>query len=106
MPWRSASALELLIFLLFILAAQSLFHLLNLLDESSERRPPTSEPSASDSGGLLASDSPSRLVGLVGRGEKVPWLQGPSWASSRRNSAVPSRAVASVGRCLLGPATV
>ena len=46
------------------------------------------------------------LVGLVGRGEKVPWLQGPSWASSRRSSAVPRRADASVGRCLLGPAAL
>jgi hypothetical protein len=66
---------------------------------------PCKEPSASDSEGLPRGDSPMRLlVGLVGRGEKVPWLQGPSWASSRRSNAVPSNAVDSVGRGLLGPA--
>lgn len=103
-PWRSARALELLIFLLRILAAQALFQPLRA-GESPDRAASMggSEASASASDGVR--ESPCRLlVGLVGRGEKVPWLHGPSCASSRKSSAGPRRAVDSVARCLLGPA--
>jgi hypothetical protein len=93
-----------LIFLLLILDAHRFFQLLRL--EPSEAAPsmPGTEVSVSDSEGL--SQSAGRLPeGLVGRGEKVPWLQGPSCASSRKSSVPPSKDVDSVACCLLGPAT-
>jgi hypothetical protein len=64
--------------LLFILEAHRLFQFLCLV-VSSEITPsiPGKEVSASESEGLIES-AWMLLVGLVGRGENVPWLQGPS----------------------------
>jgi hypothetical protein len=90
-----------LIFLLLNLAAHRFFQLLLLDASESTPSMPGNEASASDSDGLT--ESFRLLVGLVGRGEKVPWLQGPSWACSLKSSTAGRRAVASVGR-LLGPA--
>lgn len=90
------------IFLLLILDAHPFFFLSCLVDEDTPSGP-RREASVSDSSGL--GESPWLLPrGLVGRGEKTPWLQGPSWAGSRKSSAASSSAVVSVGRCRLGPA--
>jgi hypothetical protein len=73
-PWRSASAFEVLIFLLLILAAHRFLQFRRASDEPSGAAPsvPDSEASTSDSEALT--DSMGMLpVGLVGRGEKVPW---------------------------------
>lgn len=74
-PWRSARALELLIFLLFILEAHFLFQLARL--------PPTAVRTPLMMGNELSDDapgegllglpmSPKLCAGLEGRGEKVP----------------------------------
>lgn len=105
-PCRSARALVELIFLLFILEAHFLlqfffpdslvgFGLPESLSEADWRASSPSEV--------------RRLFGLIGRGEKVPWSQGPSCARSRTSSMPLSRAVDSVGKDwrldVLGPAT-
>ncbi len=65
----------------------------------------------SDSVSECVCESRPRLsVGLMGRGEKVPWLQGPSCTGSPKSKTPrPSKAVASVACslcccCRLGPA--
>lgn len=74
-PWRSARALEVLIFLLFILDAHFLFQSCRF-PVTAARTPlmvgkELSEEAPGD--GLLAPSVPSTLcVGLDGRGEKVP----------------------------------
>lgn len=93
-----------LIFLLLILDAHRRFQLLRFLGEGAASTPSIPGTSASDSEALGESPPKMLLEGLVGRGEKAPWLQGPSWACSRKSNVASSRAVISVGRGLLGPA--
>lgn len=99
-PCCSARALEVLIFLLFILDAHFLFQVAR--SRLTAARTPLivgkelSEEAPGD--GLLAPSVPSRLwVGLDGRGEKVPWLQGPSCTCSRISITPLSNDVDSVG---------
>ena len=100
-----------LIFLLLILAAHFFFQLF-FFPAMVLATPSTSGLELSES---LSEPEPASsawelrmLVGLVGRGENVPWSQGPSCACSRTSSTPLSRAVDSVGRggrCgVLGPA--
>jgi len=112
-PWRLARTLDVLIFLLFILDVNCFFQLLRFLlapditASSAGREPSDSEPDRN------WGSAPRLSVGLMGRGEKVPWLHGPSWAVSLRSSSSdPRRGVCSLAPswcwcwlcCLLGPA--
>ena len=104
-PWRSARALEVLIFLLLIRDASCFFQLLRFLRASSGDREASMagrEPSDSEPDMACWSAEPS--VGLIGRGENVPWLhrtpwlQAPSAECSRYSAPTsPRRDVLSVG---------
>lgn len=106
-PWRSANTLEVLIFLLRTFLARLrrqvlLFRLPVMVDmRPSIMGIEALGPSPAES--TPVSELPSLGAGLVGRGEKVPWLQEPACEQWRSLSTSCKRAVVSVGASL-GPA--
>lgn len=108
MPCCSANSPELVIFLLFILDAH--FLLRDFFPDTADSILVIVGAELSESASLVESAPSSCMLeaGLNGRGENVPWLQGPSWTCS--SSSLRSRAVVSVGNAgllfwKLGPAT-
>ncbi len=95
MPCCSANNPELVIFLLFILDAHFLPR--DFLPDTTESILESVGAELSESASLVESAPSSCMVeaGLNGRGENVPWLQGPSWTCSC--SSLRSRDVVSVG---------